>query len=134
MYSSGKKEEYFLLKIWNYVKVFRGINSPFFFIINVHDLFLTFRQKYFQQFKKRRPGVNFINMLTCSFYPCRSQKCKNLQDLTIFFALFGPAWIKGAHRMLMKSTSGVDPTNFVFLHFLIFAVKLECLLHMEWIH
>ena len=39
-----------------------------------------------------------------SFYECRSQKHKKLLDLTVFFALLVPAYVKGARRMLIKLT------------------------------
>jgi len=42
------------------------------------------------------PGVNFINVLQAAFYTRRSQKCKKLLDLTVFFALLGSACIKAA--------------------------------------
>ena len=54
------------------------------------------------------PGVNFINMFTRSFYARRSQKCKKLLDLSVFFALLGSARVKDARKMLVKLTSGVD--------------------------
>ena len=41
-----------------------------------------------------------------SFYACRSQKCKKLLDLTVFFALLGPAHLKAVHKKLVKLTQG----------------------------
>ena len=49
-------------------------------------------------------GVNFINMFTPSFYACRSQKCKKLLDLTVFFALLGSERVKAARKTLVKLT------------------------------
>ena len=50
---------------------------------------------------KLTPGVNFINVLTRSFYKRRSQK---LLNLTVFFALSGSAQVKAARKMLVKLT------------------------------
>ena len=48
----------------------------------------------------------FHQCSTSSFYARRSQKCKKLLDLTVFFALLGSASVKAARRMLMKLTPG----------------------------
>ena len=52
-------------------------------------------------------GVNFINVFTCSFYMCRSQKCKKLLDLNVLFVLFGSLHIKAARKILLKLTPGL---------------------------
>ena len=39
--------------------------------------------------KPNPPGVNFINMFTRRFSSHRSQKQTKLQDLAVFFALWG---------------------------------------------
>ena len=57
---------------------------------------------------KQRFGVNFINVFTCSFYACRSQKHKKLLELTVFFALLGSGYIKAVRKMLVKLTPGDD--------------------------
>ena len=49
-----------------------------------------------------RPGVNFFNMFTPSFYSRRCRKRKKLLDLTVFFAILG-----AARKMLVKSTPAV---------------------------
>ena len=49
-------------------------------------------------------GVNFINVFTRSFYVHRSQKCMNLLELTVFFALLGSGCVKAARKMLLKLT------------------------------
>ncbi len=54
-----------------------------------------------------------------SFYALRSQKHKNTDGLTVFFALLGSMLIKAAHKMLVKSTPVVNffnilRTNVVF--------------------
>ena len=50
--------------------------------------------------------VNFINLFTRSFYVRRSQKCKKLLELTVFFALLESECVKAAHKMLVKLTIG----------------------------
>ena len=55
---------------------------------------------------KKLRGVNFINVFMRSFYPCSSQKCKKLFELTVFFALLGSAHIKAASKILLKLTPG----------------------------
>ena len=52
-----------------------------------------------------RPQVNFIYMFMSSFYACRSQKCKKLIELTLFFAVLGSVHVKAARKMLVKLTS-----------------------------
>ena len=47
-------------------------------------------------------GVNFINMLTSSFYSSRSQKRKKLLNLTVFFALLEPVHVKAARKILVN--------------------------------
>ena len=51
---------------------------------------------------KLEPGVNFINVFRSSFHARRSHKCKKLHELTVFFALFGSARVKAAHKMSVK--------------------------------
>ena len=51
-----------------------------------------------RMYEDKLAGVNFINMLTRSFYLLRSQKRKKLLDLTVFFALLGSAFVKAAHE------------------------------------
>ena len=48
------------------------------------------------------PGVDFINVFTCSFYEGRSKKCKKLLNLTVFLALLGSARVKANCKMLVK--------------------------------
>ena len=60
----------------------------------------------FLQWYQSKSGVNFINTFTSSFYTCRSQKCKKLLDLTVFFVLLGPVSVRAACKMLMKLTPG----------------------------
>ena len=52
-------------------------------------------------------GVNFINLFTCSFYVCRSQKSKKLLDLTVFFSLLGFAGVNAARTLVAK----IDPSS-----------------------
>ena len=52
------------------------------------------------------PGVNFIQMLTNSFYARRSQKRKKTVKLSSFIALLGSARVKAARRMLVKMNPG----------------------------
>ena len=51
-------------------------------------------------------GVNFINVLTRSFYATWSQKRKKLLDVSVFFALLGSAHVKAACKMMVKWTTG----------------------------
>ena len=55
-----------------------------------------------------RSGVNFINVFTCNFYACRSQKRKKLLELTVVFVLLGSLRVKAARKLLVKLTPG-DP-------------------------
>jgi len=71
------------------------------------DLLFSFVSKRWSEMKRydRAPlyrvvvvvqGANFINSFTSSFYTFRSQKCKKQLDLTVFVALLGSVWVKGA--------------------------------------
>ena len=51
---------------------------------------------------KLTSDANFINVFTCSFYACRTQRHKKLLELTVFIALLGSVLVKSAHKMLMK--------------------------------
>jgi len=53
-------------------------------------------------------GVDFINMLTLSFYACRSQMQKMTDDLTVIFAILGSTNVKAWRKMLVKSTPDFD--------------------------
>ncbi len=53
---------------------------------------------------KGYPGVNFINILNAAFARTDSESAKKTEDFTVFFVLFGSAWVKAACKMLMKST------------------------------
>ena len=50
----------------------------------------------------------FHQHFTSSFYAHRSQKCKNLLNLTVFFELLGSAHVKAAHKTLVKLTPGLS--------------------------
>ena len=52
------------------------------------------------------PWVNFINVLMRSFYSRRSQKCKKLLNLTVFFALLGSGRVKAARQHIDE----IDPS------------------------
>ena len=53
-----------------------------------------------------RPGVNFINVFTHSFYARRSQKQNKLLELTVFYALLGSGRVKAVSKMLVKNSLG----------------------------
>ena len=53
---------------------------------------------------QKRPVANFINLFTRSFYARRSQNCKKLLELIVFFALLGSTRVKAARKMLVKLT------------------------------
>jgi len=53
-----------------------------------------------------RPGVDFTNMLTQSFYARISQKRKNDSQIISHFALLGSTCIK----TLQKHVGEIDPT------------------------
>ena len=55
---------------------------------------------------KLTTGVNIINIFLRSFYICRSQKLKMIDDFTDIFALLGSMSIKAACKMLVKLTPG----------------------------
>jgi len=52
------------------------------------------------------PGVNFTNVLQAAFMLVDPKSAKKQLELTVFFALLGPASVKAAHKMLMKLTYG----------------------------
>jgi hypothetical protein len=78
------------------------------------------------------------------------KELKNTDDLTVFFTLWGSGHAKAARRMLVKLTpentstfqtkSLCDPflpqlvANSKKTFFLIFAVNIACLLHIEKFH
>ena len=55
-----------------------------------------------------KSGVNFINLFMGSFYAHRSQKCKKLLDLIVFFVLFRSEGVKVARKIMVKLTPGVE--------------------------
>ena len=56
-------------------------------------------------------GKNDIRSQFYQYFTRRSKKCKNIVKPSAFFALLGSVQSKAAHRMLMKSTPGVNFTN-----------------------
>jgi len=102
-------------------------------------------------------GVNFINILHVRFfvrkwidqlfssYKPKTQLCnfwrqnfvQNVDEVdsrivTHFTQKSCSMFFKATSKMLMKLTRVADPVKMIFLlHFLIFAVKLACLLHIE---
>ncbi len=48
-----------------------------------------------------------------SFYMRRSQKCKKPDGLTVFFALWGSAFIKVERKMVMKLTPAENFSDFL---------------------
>jgi len=48
-------------------------------------------------------GVNFTNNLQAAFTRADPKSTKKTDNLTVFFALSGPAHTKAARRMLMTS-------------------------------
>ena len=57
--------------------------------------------------KKAWLGVKFINVFTCSFYMCRSQKFKKDSQVMQLFAILGSVCLKLCVNTLMKSTLGL---------------------------
>jgi len=55
-------------------------------------------------FSKQKLGLNFINMLTQSFFSHRSQKRKKDSQVISHFTLLGSTCTKAACRTLVKST------------------------------
>ncbi len=85
----------------------------------------------------------FHQHFTCSFYAHRSQKHKNTDSLTAFFALLGSGCIKAEHKMLMKltpadlayhrlRTSGVDRPFSMVVWLDPQALIGLCLDHNQW--
>jgi len=69
-------------------------------------------QKYrYCKIEKSKPGLNFTNIFTRSFYASRSQKRKIQSSLKYLFTLLGSACIKALSKMLVKSTPGVNFIN-----------------------
>ncbi len=67
-----------------------------------YSIFLIDLSIYF----RTRPGVDFAEIFTSSFYACSSQKHKNSVKLSISFTLLGSTGAKAASRTLMKLTPG----------------------------
>jgi len=61
--------------------------------------------------KSGYPGVNFINILHAAFTCADPKSIKFLSSFPYLFALLRRACIKAAHKMLMKSTPGLDWYN-----------------------
>jgi len=53
-----------------------------------------------------RRGVNFTNILRTSFTHTDLKSTKNTVRPSVFFVLLGFAFVKAAHKMLVKSTPG----------------------------
>ncbi len=62
------------------------------------------------KFTDTAPGLNLTNIFTLSFYARRSRKCKNTDNLTVFFTHLGSSRVKVVRRKLMKSTPRAIPT------------------------
>jgi len=56
------------------------------------------------------PGLNFINVLTYSFYARRSQKRKKIDDFTASFTLLGSVRVKAVR----KNVDEIDTWSFGF--------------------
>ena len=70
-------------------------------------------------------GVNYTNVFTYSFYACRSQKRKELLELTVFFSLLGSVGVKAARKHV-----GEIDTSSVFQRCLrfVYCVCVLCLI------
>ncbi len=55
---------------------------------------------------KLTAGVNFINVLPAAFRLADPESAKQIDNLTVFFALSGSARVKAARRTLMKLNPG----------------------------
>ncbi len=62
--------------------------------------------------RRERPEINFVNMLTRSLYARRSQKRKKIQlSHKYLFTLFGSTGAKAVRRTLTKLTPGINFVN-----------------------
>ncbi len=62
-------------------------------------------------------GVNFNNVLLKAFLHADPKSTKNTDSLAVFFMLLGSLQVKSAHKMLAKSTLGVNFINILREHF-----------------
>jgi len=51
-----------------------------------------------------KSSINFTNILLEAFTSTDPKRAKKTDGLTVFFALLGPAHVKAAHKILVKST------------------------------
>ena len=74
------------------------------------------------QTQRKKPLVNFINILHAAFFPTAfRQKKIQTQTISVLKSNAHDTFVqKGAHKMLVKLTSGVNPTK---LRFLIYCCK-----------
>jgi len=79
-----------------------------------------------ENYSATKPGVDFINMYTCSFCACKSQKRKKTDNLTVFFALLGSALVSAAHKMFVNLTLGVN-CNYVDKKWRLMQEKDDCI-------
>ncbi len=56
-------------------------------------------------------GVDFTNIFTDCFYPCKFQKRKKTVKSSVSFVLLGSGCTKAARKTLVKSTHVVNITN-----------------------
>jgi len=54
------------------------------------------------------PRVNFINILQATFTSADHKRAKKTDNLTVFFALLGSAFVKAVHRTLVILTPGLN--------------------------
>jgi len=71
-----------------------------------------------------RPGVHFINVLLEAFRLTDAKSAKNTDTFTEFLRFWDLRVQKLYVNMLVKSTTGVDPTKLFIFRFFFFGVKI----------
>ncbi len=92
--------------------------------------------KWLQDFNKAiglmRAGVNFINVFLEAFTRTDSKSPKDTDDLTVNFVLLGPAFVKAAHKTMMKSSPDAYlSTHFTAIDHLIMFLKEQLVKFVE---
>jgi len=59
------------------------------------------------------PRINFTNILHAAFTYADLKSTKNKVKLSVLYVLLGSACVKAAHKMLVKSTPGLECGNHI---------------------
>ena len=84
------------------------------FAFNEQELYFILKAStvHFKNQEKRRPWINFTNILQAAFTHTDPKSAIKLLNLTVFFTLLRSAFVKAAHRMLVKLTPDLNAVAF----------------------